>query len=72
MREDEDLIMSPDFVEGRDKGMRIFAQLFEGSEFFANILIDESLYIFPDELIDLDFLLGGGFDQHCKIVDVSN
>lgn len=51
--------------------MRIFAQFVKRSEFSANILIDEDLYVFPNELIDLYFLFSGGFDQHCEIVDVS-
>lgn len=63
--------MSPNLVECWDKGMRIFAQLLKRSELSANILINKDLYIFPNEFIDLYFLLGGGFDQHCKIVDVS-
>ena len=71
VRKDEDLIVGPDFIEGWDKGVRIFAQLFKRSEFSANIFIDEDLYVLPNELIDLYFLFGGGFDQHCEIVDVS-
>lgn len=51
--------------------MGILAQLIKRSEFSAHILINENLYIFPNELIDLYFLFGGGFDQNSKIVDVS-
>lgn len=71
VRKDEDLIMSPYFVKGWDKGMGILAQLIKRSEFSAHILINENLYIFPNELVDLYFLFGGGFDQNSKIVDVS-
>ena len=71
VRKNEDLVMSPYFIEGYDKAMRIFAQLIKRGEFSAHILVNENLYVFSNELIDLYFLFGGGFNQHSKIVDVS-
>ena len=66
----EDLILVPNFIEWGDKCMWILCNFINWSESRLDVMGDKILNIFPNKLIDLNFIFWVGF-QFWNFVDMS-
>lgn len=71
MSEYIDLILCPYVIQGGDKGMRIFADLFNRGDLFLDVVFDVILYVLPHHLVNLDFLFGGKFELFIHVIEMS-
>lgn len=59
--EDEDLVVWPYVIEGRDEMMRVFGEFVERSQFDLDVGSDEVLNVLSYKLVDFDFVPRGRF-----------